>query len=326
MMFMKKVFYVFAFAFLAMLSFSGCNKGPKIETLSADKGDGAFYGTLSGRVSGLEGVATDFACGIEYSTDVSFIEDNTIRSYVDKKYSEDVFSIIIRDLNPDQTYYYRAFYINQEMVYYGKVKEFCFTWDFSEGQFVDLGLSVNWATCNVGASYPWEYGELYMWGDTVPKKSNNYRFFIDKPNSYDRTIKKYNINKHGYGNPDKKTTLEPEDDVAHVQWGGDWRMPTIKEIKELFNNCDVIYVTINGVYGALLTSNKPGYTDRSIFLPAAGIYEYDNKNVGTSGYYWSSNLDDTDSSWAQYISFSRSASLGTYRRTLGQSVRPVCPK
>ncbi len=109
-----------------MLLFSACEKddneakGPKIETLSAEKWSW-FVVSLKGSVSGLEGVALDFECGIKYATDAFFSEDKTIRQKVEKKYSEDPFTITISRVNPDQKYYYRAYYISQSMLYYGSV-------------------------------------------------------------------------------------------------------------------------------------------------------------------------------------------------------------
>lgn len=161
-------------------------------------------------------------------------------------------------------------------------------------EYVDLGLSVKWATCNVGAQTPAEYGEYYAWGETRPKTIytwRGYRFRASGDSYSDIKFSKYN--------PDeildhlKKTVLDLADDVANVKWGGNWRMPTKEEIEELVWNCDWVWTTQNGVNGVKITSKVEGYTDRSIFMPAAG-YRDDSKLIFTeeSGYLWSSSNTD----------------------------------
>lgn len=214
-------------------------------------------------------------------------------------------------------------------------------------QYVDLGLSVKWATFNVGATAPEEYGDYYAWGETEPYyeagyarenpqahwkdgKSGGYSWSSYKycKGDYD-TMTKY-CNKSSYGNngyTDTKTTLDPEDDVAHVKWGGSWRMPTVNESIELLNNCTWTWTTVNGVNGYRVTSNKSGYTDRSIFLPAAGCrYDATLSNFRSYGYYWSSSLSTDDPDHARYLIFySGSHYTNSSYRDRGRSVRPVCP-
>lgn len=191
-------------------------------------------------------------------------------------------------------------------------------------EFVDLGLSVKWATCNIGASNPEDYGDYYAWGETETKKDyswSTYKYCIGSAD----TITKYNCKKY-FGTVDRKKTLNQDDDVAHIKWGGNWRIPTEDEFTELIKNCTWTRVSQNGVNGYKVTSNKPGYTDRSIFLPAAGYRGYSNLNsVGTLGYYWSSSLVRLNSRLAWLLVLdSRSLTAGSSRAT-GQSVRPVCP-
>ena len=195
-------------------------------------------------------------------------------------------------------------------------------------EYVDLGLSVNWATCNVGALTPGEYGDLYAWGETATKTNyalSSYKF-ANGTGSYAR-FTKYNTDK-AKGTVDDKTTLDPEDDVAHVEWGGEWRMPTQKEWNELKDNCTWEWVTINGINGFRVTSNISGYTGKSIFLQAGGYYS--NKShfdVGSFGYYWSSTLNTDNTSYAYYLIFDDSGNynIGANSRAYGRSVRPVCP-
>ena len=165
-------------------------------------------------------------------------------------------------------------------------------------EYVDLGLSVKWATCNVGAQNPEEYGEYYAWGETRPKTIytwRGYRFRASGDSYSDIKFSKYN--------PDeildhlKKTVLDLADDVANVKWGGNWRMPTKEEMEELAWNCDWIWTTQNGVNGVKITSKVEGYTDRSIFIPAAG-YRDDSKQImkGEVGYCWSSTITNMNTS------------------------------
>ena len=106
-------------------------KGPQVTTLDAVQGT-YYQATLSGQVTGLERAALDFECGIEYSTSDSFDKNNTIRIRVDKSYSEDAYTIPISDIRAGQKYYYRAYYINQQLDYYGEIKSFSFTWNAPE--------------------------------------------------------------------------------------------------------------------------------------------------------------------------------------------------
>ena len=193
-------------------------------------------------------------------------------------------------------------------------------------EYVDLGLSVKWATCNVGAIKPEDYGGLYAWGEVETKTDyswSNYKWC----NGSGNTLTKYCTNSEfGYeGFTDNKTVLAPEDDVAHVKWGGAWRMPSYQEYTELYNHCTWTWTTQNDVYGFLVRSKRAGYTDRSIFLPA---------NYGSHGYYWSKNLHN-DSKYAWCLSFESYGSSyyigiiglgGSYATRYGDmSVRPVCP-
>lgn len=148
--------------------------------------------------------------------------------------------------------------------------------------YVDLGLSVKWATYNVGSNSPENSGGYYAWGE-ISEKSNysysNYSFVkTDKVPSYF-----YNI-----GNDISQTKY----DVAYKKWGSSWRMPTRKEYDELVNNCTSQWITIKGVKGRIYIS-KNGNT---IFFPAVG-YKEDNmlKYYGDDGYYWTSNIGSVSS-------------------------------
>ncbi len=129
--------------------------------------------------------------------------------------------------------------------------------------------------------------------------------------------------KSDYGTVDNKTVLEPEDDAAHVNWGGAWRMPTLEEMDELENNCTCEWTTHGGKKGCRVT----GSNGESIFLPAAGFYDDGSLyNAGFSGDYWSSSLYARYHGYACDLSFYfGSVNMGGCRRKNGQTVRPVCP-
>ena len=190
-------------------------------------------------------------------------------------------------------------------------------------EYVDLGLSVKWATCNVGATKPEEYGDYFAWGETEPKSTYNWSTYKWCNGSYD-TQTKYCTNSN-YGTVDNKTVLDLSDDAARANWGGSWRMPTKAEQDELRNNCTWTWTTQNGVNGYKVTSDKNG---KSIFLPAAGYRDTSGGLyfAGSGGYYWSSSLDAgyPDDAWSVYFD-SSNVYRGSSNRYYGHSVRPVCP-
>lgn len=152
-------------------------------------------------------------------------------------------------------------------------------------EYVDLGLSVKWATCNVGTTTPEGYGDYFAWGETSTKETYNWSTYFD----YDEDTKSF----PKYNNEGGKTILDPEDDAAYVNWGGSWRMPTQAEWQELLDNCTWEWTTQNGIDGYKVTSNKEGYTHKLIFLPAAGYRSGSNlSNEGSKGQYWSSSLTE----------------------------------
>ena len=188
-------------------------------------------------------------------------------------------------------------------------------------EYVDLGLSVKWATCNVGASKPEEYGDYFAWGETTPKSTYDWSTYKYCNGSFD-SLTKYN-NKSSYGAVDNKTVLEAADDAARANWGGSWRMPTWDEQDELREKCTWKRTTQNGVKGYKVTSKING---NSIFLPAAGFRNGSSLTcAGSYGYCWASSLNTLNPSNAWDVGFS---SDDVYRssnnRYFGFSVRPVC--
>ena len=191
--------------------------------------------------------------------------------------------------------------------------------------FVDLGLSVKWASCNLGAERPEDFGNYYAWAETTPKRSYNwgsYKYLIGSTSVFN----KYN-NNDKFGDIDNIITLLPEDDVANVCLGGKCRVPTKRELLELMAECYWEKTSINGVYGYKITSKKEGFEDRSIFLPAAGCCDNDNLiNFGGCGYYWNSTLFEGNPTLAYKLRFDSEGIKWSYSsRRMGLSIRPVCP-
>jgi hypothetical protein len=192
---------------------------------------------------------------------------------------------------------------------------------------VDLGLSVKWASFNLGASSPEEYGDYFAWGETETKSIfdwDTYKFSYYAEGWEDKVMfnKYITASDNEYGTVDNKTTLEAEDDAASVRLGGNWRMPTDVEFSELWNYCSSKMTNMNGVYGCIVT----GSNGNSIFLPAAGFrYGADHIDKNYSGDYWSSSLSTenplTARSWYFFDGFRKGKNMS---RTWGLQIRPVC--
>lgn len=227
-------------------------------------------------------------------------------------------------------------------------------------EFVDLGLSVKWATCNIGADKPEDSGDFFAWGETSPYyesldplvwkegKERGYNRNSASDNYNDRSIvfgtkqpapastsAKYSIETGA------KQQLDPEDDAAHVNWGDNWRMPTIEECQELIDNCTWKATTRNGVKGYDVISKTNG---NSIFIPTAGTYvgfsntptiildDENNPDAGQKiypGCYWSATLSPNYSYRASYLLFTISEwnnilKVDVLEREYGCPIRPVC--
>ncbi len=196
-------------------------------------------------------------------------------------------------------------------------------------EWVDLGLPSGtlWATCNVGANSPEDYGDHFAWGETTPK--NNYSwstYKYCKGSQY--TMTKYcNNSSYGYnGFTDDLTELLPEDDAATANWGSDWQMPSLVQCEELINDefTTTEWTTQNDVNGRLITSKING---KSIFLPAAGCrYDTSISSLGGRGDYWSRSINVNYSFSGRtlyfFSNFIRTNGDDGYRY-FGPSVRPV---
>ena len=181
-------------------------------------------------------------------------------------------------------------------------------------EWVDLGLSsgLKWATRNVGATAPEEFGDYFAWGETAPKDNYSWGTYAWRENG---RFTKYSLD------GDNSTILELEDDAARANWGGSWRVPTDDEWTELRTDCIWTWTTQNGVEGMAVT----GPNGKSIFLPAAGgRYDTNLEEAGSYGYYWSSSLCTDYSSSAWYVGLFTDDIYGEYgTRNYGLTVRPV---
>lgn len=225
------------------------------------------------------------------------------------------FTCEMTGLEDNTTYYVRAYAKMYDYVVYGEQRSFkteeddeiCDPDGYIAGHgYVDLGLpsGLKWATCNVGASSPEDYGDYFAWGETSPKAEYTLE------------------NSVTYGEQMSDISGNAQYDAATANWGGSWRMPTKEQMEELVEHCEWEWTQVNGVNGAKVI----GPNGSCIFLPAAGdrggssLYD-----AGTVGYYWSSTpLDNNNDYRAYYLRFSYGYEYVYYiRRYFGQSVRPI---
>lgn len=265
--------------------------------------------------------------GIEYSSSNLTTPQ---RQEAKSKDSSNKFCCQISELHYNTQYYYRAYVYFNGIYSYGEVKSFT-TLDIAIPELVDLGLSVKWASFNLGAEKPEDRGGYYQWGGLLDVCNTSIYLYWDNCPYHNGSSAingwtKYNSSS-SYGTVDNKTVLEPGDDIAHVTFGGKWRMPTDSEWAELVSrdNCTWVWGNVNGVNGSIVTSLKPGYTNSSIFLPAVGI-RTENKIsfYNIYGYYWSSTLDDSYPHSAESVWFdSIKPNHNTGSRCDGMPIRPV---
>ncbi len=176
----------------------------------------------------------------------------------------------------------------------------------NEAESVDLGLSVKWASFNIGATSPQEYGKLYGWGDPTGNLTSEI------------------LENYPSANP-PVSICGTEYDIATVNWGKDWRMPTQSEFEELASKCDWEWCELEGVHGMKVT----GQNGNSIFLPAAASRtgEDVSNQVGQRGCYWSGTLWKNNANYASYLYFYSNADdikpARSTRRYIGMSVRAV---
>lgn len=198
--------------------------------------------------------------------------------------------------------------------------------DTTDLSYVDLGLPSGtlWAVCNVGADTPEEYGDYYAWGETQPKDVYDWNSYLYGDFTFESyvlykycTSKNYGLD----GFVDSLTVLEPDDDVVRVCWGEDWRIPTIDEWEELFQNTTCVWTALNGVDGWLFTA----LNGNSLFLPAAGYWWDSEYNGAGLGVYWSCSLNKEfpNRAWGFHFNPYSCHLCGSSDRNRGQTVRAV---
>ena len=283
----------------------------------------------------------DAEVGIIYDKKQSFEDGNKIvATGLD---SNNMFTVTVPGLKPNTTYYYKAYVQNGMATKYGAVKSFT-TKEVGGG--VDLGLpsGLKWATCNLGADTPEEYGDYFAWGETEPyytaghSQDNPCRDWKDGKaagynwesyqwcNGSSNQLAKYNYDS-SYGIVDNMTTFSDygyADDAARQVLGGSWRTPTDADWTELRNNCTWIWTDQKGVNGYLVS----GSNGNTIFLPASGSGSWDyfgHYGIGSHGSYWSSSLSAVEPFQAYGVrtAYTNSVERSWANRCCGLSIRPV---
>jgi uncharacterized protein (TIGR02145 family) len=239
------------------------------------------------------------------------------------------FTCIITGLEPNTTYYVCAYVKCNGSYYYGDIEDFI-TEKEDEVLWIDLGLpsGLLWATRNVGADKPEDYGDFFAWGETSAKLRYAWGTYKYSNGIYSKLTKYCTDSTFGCnGFVDNLVVLDALDDAATVNWGNNWRIPTTDEWVELFENTTNTWIAQEGVYGRLFMSSN----DQSIFLPAAGsMIAIDNSysdycGAGNYGGYWSNSLYDSNPNHSWNINFNQDDSYWIHYilRCDGLSVRPV---
>lgn len=292
-----------------ILSFS--TKGFTEETIVT--GETLTVRTISATLNGTTDLPISFALdlfGFFISEEETPTVDNSRLIVSDKWDGDNSFFCNVSGLMFGTKYYYRAYFEYKGEYHTGKTFSFT-TKDIEKVQTaVDLGLSVKWGSCNIGASSPMEYGDYYAWGETEPKKRYDWDTY-----KWGKQLTKYN-------SKDNKITLEQEDDVAHLKLGGKWRMPTGGEFSELMSKCTWQKMKKNDNTIVYFVEGPSG---NAIVLPAAGYRNGTSlSDAGSRGYYWSSSQGEYYSVNARGVYFySEKVSWYYYDRCYGFSVRPV---
>lgn len=316
----------------------GNNKNPNVAVTGTVEEVGTDYAIVNGEVN-LEGISANYSSvefGVEYSDYDDFAPKKRIAatSLVGRS-----FTIEISGLNSETKYYYRTYVTVPSLSYdyYGKTRNFTTGKSGSGGggggggsdtpsgaRYVDLGLTSGtlWATMNVGAKKPEQYGNYYAWGETTTKDYyvwSTYRYYNS---TSDKITKYYYVANTDYFD---KVNLDPDDDAAYKNsaWGSEWRMPTQAQIDELIRECDWEWKNQGDTSGFVVSSKKSG-NNKSIFLPAAGYWE-GSSVVGTGSYcrYWTKTVrtSGTVAGWSAHCISGNSVS--SVYRYYGLPVRAV---
>lgn len=252
--------------------------------------------TLRGVIRGLENAGSGNTIGIAYWKDGA-ASPTLVELSAD---ADGYVKTVVTGLDAGATYHYAAYVNNGTETFYGE------TLDITTVALVDLGLSVKWANVNIGAESEGAGGDFYRWGATVP-----YRYATQQNQ--------------------QATDISPDSgfDIATNTWGANYRMPSKDEYQELIDNTERIWTTRNGFSGYLFTSTKEGYTDRSVFIPAAGyFYDTYHNAWNANADYWTSTVNGTGSAYDLNFTSSGLVSGGipSHEKHHGFSVRAVQDK
>lgn len=276
---------------------------------------------------------TNIRLGVMYSTNKADLEALTGHTSYTSEMEGNKYKVTLAPLLPNTEYFYRALVGVNQITNYGRIKSFkTEKKKTSIPEFVDLGLPSGtlWATMNLGAESPEDYGDYFAWGETAGNSGGKSAFYWSNYfwcYGTEKTITKYCNNKDygALGFVDTLTELELSDDAANAIWGKEWRIPSHKQTEELFNSKYTVteWTTMKGVKGLKVMSTSNG---KSIFLPAAGIYtEVSLDQTNTQGYYWSRTLDPNGciGAWTMTFASSFRGTNGGITRERGLSIRPV---
>lgn len=340
---MKKFIYLL-FALLALAAVVSCGKddadgdvvdlGHETITTGAARDVDITTAVVDGNLRVTDDVLRDCTFGVIYSTQPGLDIDHCTGQQTSRSLEGQRFTVTLTGLRPETKYYYRAFVCIGSNYVYGTEKSF--TTKETSYAYVDLGLPSGtlWATCNVGADNPEDYGYHFAWGEVVPKSTYTFSTYKWMKSGYsDWTgCSKYTIPdgqtsgcwySNGTFVGDNKTELDLEDDAAYMNWGEGWRMPSRAQWYELSdtNNCTWTWTKLNGKNGYLVESKR---NEASLFLPAAG-YQLDRyKGADSEGDYWSRSLVTSNTSRAYQMGFAwGDVDNEVEPRGSGFSVRPV---
>lgn len=252
--------YFFIVLFAVCLFFSGCipeeiELPVRIKSVVTHgvSNVGSHSATLFGNISLYD--SENIACGFIYNTSSNLSHKSGVeRSTI----ANGDYVLNISGLKANTIYYYRAYGVDAGQYKYGEIRSFITESSStvtSSDAIIDLGLSVKWASCNVGADSPEESGDYFAWGETTTKSS------YTEGNSITYGLSIEELKSRGIIGADGNLTSAY--DAATANWGDNWRMPTVDEMIELINGCEWEWTSVNGVNGRLVT----GPNGNSIFLP-----------------------------------------------------------
>lgn len=295
------------------------------------------YGTVSDVTSEsatIKGISTNFTLNLSSSYTIYVLygkannlsPDYSLNAYATT--TNRTCDIKLNKLSPSTQYYYQTLIKVNGKYYTGEVKSFTteeipvssYCPDSNHPHVIDLGLpsGTKWACCNVGANNPEDYGGYYAWGETNTK--SNYTWDTYKYGYYTYNMDFSHLTSIG---DNIAGTIY---DAATANWGSSWRMPTITQLKELFEKCSIEWTSQNGNNGHKIT----GPNGVTLFLPATGIKGKEGlENRGTQGRYWSSSLYDSTYLHVAYELrlFPKSEKGNWYDyfddRYMGLTIRPV---